>query len=474
MKGTYAMNKITNSGRFLFEQLTEQIRTQNEAAGIAVAIVDAEGNTAYEQYFGFRDAQQKLPIDQDTIFGLASITKSFAALSIMQLAEAGKVDLEAPVSRYIPEFTNKNQDPVKVWHFLCHSAGFYPVHRTLLKDIAGELGLSEEKDGDLAFHEGLAAAGAQAVARQLDSQTKEKGLIGKPGQYMSYCNDGFGLLSEIVRRNGKEKSFADYVKKHILDPLEMSRSGCDFLRPRLDANAASLYKKRDGRMTVCRDYYDNAFVLGGAGAMKSTVSDMKKYIGMYLNRGKGLNGARILSMEGIRTMCMPRIEYRAGSCYCYGLSVKMLDDLTVVEHGGSLTGVSSNMSWSYGAGAGVIVLCNTSGVPVSVIGDAAMRMYVGRSPLNPRDEYREIRWTKEKRKALCGTYRSGEGDQVEISMEGDSLKTRVSGKEVLMVPVQEYLGIIRNPGNDVPLKLFENEKGEIFAVGFGGRMLPRV
>ena len=63
MKGMHAMNKITKSGRFLFEQLTEQIRMQNEAAGIAVAIVDAEGNTAYEQYFGFRDAQRKLPMD---------------------------------------------------------------------------------------------------------------------------------------------------------------------------------------------------------------------------------------------------------------------------------------------------------------------------------------------------------------------------------------------------------------------------
>lgn len=63
---------------------------------------------------------------------------------------------------------------------------------------------------------------------------------------------------------------------------------------------------------------------------------------------------------------------------------------------------------------------------------------------------------------------------MEIRLEDGALKTRVSGKEVLMVPVQEYLGIIRNPGNDAPLKLFADENGEIFAVGFGGRMLPRV
>ena len=65
---------------------------------------------------------------------------------------------------------------------------------------------------------------------------------------MSYCNDGYGLLSEIVRRVGGEASFADYVKKNILDPLGMERSGCDYLRPRLDENSAVLYKKENGVM----------------------------------------------------------------------------------------------------------------------------------------------------------------------------------------------------------------------------------
>ena len=104
-------------------------------------------------------------------------------------------------------------------------------------------------------------------------------------------------------------------------------------------------------MTGCKDYYDNAFVLGGAGSMKSTISDMKKILYMYLNHGKTPDGGRILSMEGIRSMCRPRMEYRPESWYCYGLATKKIDDVTVVEHGGSLTGVSSNMSWSYDAAA---------------------------------------------------------------------------------------------------------------------------
>ena len=312
-----------------------------------------------------------------------------------------------------------------------------------------------------------------AVAEQLDAQTPGHGLIGRPGEYMSYCNDGYGLLSEIVRRVGGEASFADYVKKNILDPLGMERSGCDYLRPRLDENSAVLYKKENGVMTGCKDYYDNAFVLGGAGSMKSTISDMKKILYMYLNHGKTAAGGRILSMEGIRSMCRPRMEYRPESWYCFGLATKKIDDVTVVEHGGSLTGVSSNMSWSYDAGCGVIVLCNTSDVPVSAIADAAMRMYHGRNPLEDRGLYQENPWSEKTRKAAVGCYLSSEDSEVEIRENGDGVLAVVEGREKNLVMVQENLGIIRGYAKDAYLKLFKDENGGVFAIGFGGRMLPR-
>lgn len=467
------MNRINKANQYLFEELVKHIQLQSEAAGIAVAIVDSAGVTQYERYFGYRDRERELPIDENTIFGLASVTKSFVALSVMQLCERGLLDLEDPVSRYIPEFTNRNQETVRIRHFLSHSAGFFPVHRTVIKEIAGELGLTEEKDGDLGALEAVAKAGARAVAEQLDAQTRGHGLIGRPGEYMSYCNDGFGLLSEIVRRVGGETSFAEYVRKNILVPLKMERSGCDYLRPRLDENGAVLYKKNGGLMEASRDYYDNAFVLGGAGSMKSTVADMKKLLCMYLNRGMGPDGERLLSMEGIMAMCRPRIEYRPESFYCYGLSTKMLDDLTVVEHGGSLTGVSSNLSWSYGADAGVIVLCNTSDVPVSAIADAAMRMYHGRNPMEDRGRYSENPWTEETRREAAGRYFSAEGTELEIRNENGTVEVLVDGREKPFVMVQEDLGMVRGYVKDAYLKLYKDADGHIFAVGYGGRMVPR-
>lgn len=76
-------------------------------------------------------------------------------------------------------------------------------------------------------------------------------------EYFSYSNDGFGLLSDIIRTQGGEDTYANYMKKHVLQPLGMSRSGCGFLPPSGDSNAAVLYEKRDGRPLITRDYHDN-------------------------------------------------------------------------------------------------------------------------------------------------------------------------------------------------------------------------
>ena len=88
------MNKITNASSFLFEELVSRIQERSSAVGIAVAIVDRNGKTQYEKFFGYRDQEKKLPIDEDTIFGLASVTNPLWLIESCSLVEAGKVDLD--------------------------------------------------------------------------------------------------------------------------------------------------------------------------------------------------------------------------------------------------------------------------------------------------------------------------------------------------------------------------------------------
>lgn len=141
------MNRMTKSNVALLEQLIENVKKEYDACGIAVAVIDKKGETKYQKFFGYRDEEKKLPIDENTIFGLASVTKSFTSLAIMQMAEKGIINLYDPISKYIPEFTNKNQDTVRIWHLMCHSGGFFPLPRIVVEDVAKALNLDEEVEG---------------------------------------------------------------------------------------------------------------------------------------------------------------------------------------------------------------------------------------------------------------------------------------------------------------------------------------
>jgi CubicO group peptidase (beta-lactamase class C family) len=467
------MNRITEENKQRFEALVEDIMTTQGAAGLAVAIVDKEGQVQYEKYFGYRDEEQKLPIDDQTIFGLASITKSFTSLAIIQLAEKGVISLSDPVSKYVPAFTNKNQKaPVKIWHLLCHSGGFFPLPRILVEEVAKDMGLQESEAGDLAYVNALAEEGVKRVASRLDDQTD---LIGLPGELMSYCNDGFGILSDIIKNFGDQPTFADYLLKHIISPLGMERSFCDFVKPARDDNASILYTTENGVYRATRDYHDNAFVLNGGGAMKSTVSDMLKYICMYLNEGKGLNETRVASQYSIREMCKPRQFYRPGGWYCYGLCRKSMEGLEVLEHGGSLPGVSSNMSWSYDNEAGVIVLCNTMDVSAGVIADGAMRMYQGKDPVIPKAEYQEYAWSESFIRSVSGDYVMGEGESFTLSLsEEGKLAMTMNGKKKEVCTVSPHIAMIKGRYSDGFVQILYDEKRGIWGARCGSRIYPKI
>ncbi|MBR0140041.1 MAG: serine hydrolase [Firmicutes bacterium] len=447
----------------IFEQFAEDIKKQYEAVGIAVSVFDKD-KVLYRKNFGVRDLETGAPIDDDTIFGCASISKSFTALSVMQLAEEGKVDINAPLSKYIPEFKDPQDEPVLVRHLLSHAGGFFPLPRILVEHVATDMGIWNGGKDELGLNEAMAAEGAKRVAERLSAQTR---FTGKPGQRMSYCNDGFGLLSEIVRREGDQPSFSEYVKKHILDPLGMSRSCAEFIAPIKDPNHASLYKHVGGKLTGGWDFYDNAFVLNGGGAMKSTIHDLTEYVRMYMNAGKPIANKRI-----VEEMYRPRQHYRFHCWYGYGVCTINVDDFTVNQHGGSLTGVSSHFGWSPELGVGVVVFCNTSGVPVAEISNAAFRMAAGHDPL-PRPCALRCEWDEKTCKAVCGTFTSGEGSAVEISYEDGKLEIKTGGKPVSFCTAAPDTVIVRGPFRESDAIFLSDDEGKVWGLRFGGRILPR-
>lgn len=445
-----------------FERYADDIMKRCEAVGMIVSVFDKD-DVLYEKTFGARTLEGGT-IDEDTIFGLASVTKSFTAMSIMLLSERGLVDLNAPVSTYLPEFRDPQADPVLVWHLLCHSGGFYPMKRILVEHVARDLGIWNDGRDELTFNESLALEGTRRVAGRLGNCAR---LIGKPGERLSYFNDGYGLLSEIIRRRGGETSYAGFVKKNILDPLGMTRTSAEYIAPLRDANACALYKRVGGELRGGWTFYDNAFVLPGGGSMKSTARDLRNYVRMYMNRGKPLTGEYV-----VREMTKIRQEHSYHAWYGYGIVIGLVDGLTVYRHGGSLPGISSNFAWVPELGIGVVTLCNTSGVPAAAISNALITLFNGGDPTAMKT-WRPIEWSEEQKENACGVYQDGEGTRIEISLTDGALDVSVDGEKADYTLTAPDMLIVHHPFSTADMAFLSRDDDRPFAVRFGGRIVPR-
>jgi hypothetical protein len=218
--------------------------------------------------------------------------------------------------------------------------------------------------------------------------------------------------------------------------------------------------------------------LVGGGGMKSTINDMKKYISMYLGRGRALNGNRLASLYAIGEMTKPKQISGLAEYYGYGLSIRSMDNIVLIEHGGAMTGISSDMLFSYENGIGVIVLCNTGGVGVSRIAKAAMRLASGNaSELTPKALPR-FEWDDEFSEKLCGEFVSGEGARVVFSKDpnGDfkvTMGTTAAEQEFSAYPVNKQMLLANVRGNEMLIKVLPDEANNIWAIFAGLRIIKR-
>ncbi len=458
------MVKLSETAIIQLDELIKEIIAKNNISGMAVAVIDKE-TTIYKSFSGYRDVENKQRINQDTIFGLASITKSFTCLSIMQMASKGLIDIYAPVSEYLPNYDARDQK-VLVWHLMSHCAGYYPMERILVQQVAETLEIWQDGKAELTCNTQLAQHAGRLVADRMNSRTD---FIGRPAEYMSYSNDGYALLSEIIRIHGGCGSYTEYVTENILKPLGMERSGCDFIAPLNDENTAVLYKNENDKLKSGFDFYDNAFALNGGGAMKSTMADMERYLRMLMTGGEG-----IIDNYSLREMLKPRQEYAFQQYYGYGISSRQIGALNIYGHGGSLTGVSTNMAWSPQAQVGVIVLCNTSGAPVATVSNAVFRLMEGMTPLPSAERDQPRLMSLSTKQSACGTYTSGEGTTFDITLnEEDALELSRQGKPIGYATHSfNRLSLDGWPSRG-ELLFMTDEEGQVWGLRTGGRIIKK-
>ena len=217
-------------------------------------------------------------VTADTPFVIGSATKSFTALAVMQLVDAGRVDLDAPVRDYVPELELAEGQPIDditVRDLLQQTSG--------LDDLAGGPLLASAADG----------TPSEAVAELKDTE-----LASPPGETWRYANVNY-VLAGLVVEGASGMSYGDYVQREIFTPLGMSHSSAS-TRPVGSDVLADGHRFWFGVPVATEPTRREATL--AAGYLISTAADLGRYLSLYLADGVGPDGTRIVSAEGVRTL----------------------------------------------------------------------------------------------------------------------------------------------------------------------------
>ena len=404
------------------------------------------------------------PTRTDTLFGIGSITKSFTALAILQLEEDGLLSTEDPVARHLQNFRlpgqRKGQD-VRLRHLLTHTSGLPPLP-------ALELCLEHPPDGS------PPAIGDYGQLMDYLADV-DRPLLGPPGTFFSYSNEGYGLLGAVVEATSGQP-YSHYVTERILGPLGMSSS--TFRNPGADglAQATELYDMRnlaDGTEEIYPSPgWSDAPAMIAAGWLRSTVPDLLRYLGMYLGRGQ-LGDARLLSAQGIAKMLEPRVETSPGRFYAYGFSViRDFHGCDMIGHSGGLKGVGADVGFIPELGLAGAALANLMGPAARQAVQGGLAFAMGHQAQPFSCDYPAFALPAGRLSDYLGAYPSGEGETYRTEQRAGELWLDDGTKALRLEPVGDDAFVLRERGDETFVRFWRRDAA-VYAVSCGTRMILR-
>lgn len=347
------------------EKIFREHMEKQHMPGLVYGVV-LDGTLLYAGGFGVTNLEKKYPADASSVFRIASMSKSFTALAILQLRDAGKLDLDEPASKYIPEmkkmkYLTSDAPEITIRHLLTHGGGFpedNPWGDRQLGDTDAEL-------------------------RKLMADGPS--FSNAPGVEFEYSNVGFALLGQIVQVvSGMD--FQDYTKKNIFGPLGMNSTEWEFTK-------VSEQKLALGYNWVDEKYENIPLVhhgsYGAMGGLMTSVEDLTKYIAMHLAAWPPRSDADAgpLKRSSLREMHHPwrfsglnaRRRNTSGepcpgvSAYAYGLGwTRDCNGKISVGHSGGLPGFGSNWTMLPQYGLAIMSFDNRTYGGTSGLNDAVL------------------------------------------------------------------------------------------------------
>lgn len=298
--------------------------------GVSIALVDG-ANIVWQQGYGFSDPALKTPITANTVFRVGSVSKLFTDVAVMRLVEQGKLDLDAPLTKYLPEFKPRNPfgKPVTLRELMSHRAG-----------LVREPPIGNYFDSN------------NPTLAETVKSLNQTALVYEPQTHTKYSNAGIATVGYILEKT-QNQPFADYLKSALLAPLGMNNSS---FKP----TAEMTKNLAKGQMwTVFGKTFDApTFELGiaPAGSMYTTTGDLANFASALFAADSNAPNA-ILKKETLEKMWQPQYaapDQKGG--FGLGFFISDLDGHRQIGHGGAIYGFSTQLSVLPDDKLGVVVI----------------------------------------------------------------------------------------------------------------------
>jgi CubicO group peptidase (beta-lactamase class C family) len=363
--------KVVAGSERAFEKFTKAY--VGPAPGCAAA-VSLNGETVFEKAFGLADMEHNVPNTTQTIFESGSVAKQFTAAAIVLLQQDGKLSLDDPVRKYIPELPDYGS-PLTIRHLLNHTSG--------LRDWGTVMSLTGAGRGERVISQDIA----------LDVITHQRALDFKPGAEYSYSNSGYNLAAIIVERVSKQK-FPAFVEERLFKPLSMKNSSWRDDYQRIVPGRAQGYARQGNGPWRLNMPFMNVY---GNGGMLTTVGDWMKWNAMLDSQTLGAPLVTALETRGV-------LNDGRKIAYALGLTVDSYKGLRDVSHGGATAGYQTFLARYPEKKVSVGVMCNGTSPGAGEIAAKITDEIFGPFPESPKTE--SARVSDEELKKFVGVWRN--------------------------------------------------------------------
>jgi CubicO group peptidase (beta-lactamase class C family)/D-alanyl-D-alanine dipeptidase len=328
----------------------ETERAQQQLPAVLIVLVDDQ-ETVWARGFGLADPQAGTPATASTVGRVGSVSKLFTDLAAMRLVEQGKLDLDAPVSRYLPTFqpANPHEKPITLRQMMSHRSGLV-------------------REPPVGHYFDLKGPSLDETVQSLNGIK----LVHEPTTRTKYSNAGLAVVGRVVETVGG-KPFAEAVKEGVLEPCGMVDSGFVPTETMRAAAAKGVMWTTDGRTFAAPPF---ALGMIPAGDLYATPRDLGRFLSMLIAGGEGGSG-RVVKAETLESMWQPQfVAPETKSGFGLGFMVDELAGTRRVGHSGAVYGFATDVQAlpDEKLGAGVIVTKDCANGTARRIAEEALRL----------------------------------------------------------------------------------------------------